>query len=363
MEAAWHEPLTTKEGWARFVAAVPAELSLLPARAWRLLGAQRRAVYDEARLDYHSRFITVATPAMLAVSHTGRRNILLNRHTASGRSGLVVSGGATYGKTTAITQLGRTHELAVRGHLPPGSDRLPVVYITVPPAATPRMIAVELARFLGITPSARRNITDVIDTVCAVLIDAHCDLVLVDEIHNIDLFSRHGADASDTLKYFSERIPATFVYAGVDLTRTGIFDGTRGRQIAGRFSLLTIDAFGYTSTTQRQQWQTLVASFENALRLHRHRNGTLAGLADYLHQRTAGSIGSLAHLIRAGAIAAVLDGSEHLTRTSLNGITLDHAAERAATRAAPLPPRSRARRAPRRPSSAPTAAKTSASRA
>jgi len=33
----------------------------------------------------------------------------------------------------------------------------------------------------------------------------------VDEIHNVSLATRAGAEASDMLKYFSERIPATFV--------------------------------------------------------------------------------------------------------------------------------------------------------
>ena len=36
------------------------------------------------------------------------------------------------------------------------------------------------------------------------------------------------------LKYFSERIPATFVYAGIDVERNGLLSGTRGEQIAGR---------------------------------------------------------------------------------------------------------------------------------
>ena len=33
----------------------------------------------------------------------------------------------------------------------------------------------------------------------------------IDEIHNVSLATRPGAEASDMLKYFSERIPATFV--------------------------------------------------------------------------------------------------------------------------------------------------------
>ena len=34
-------------------------------------------------------------------------------------------------------------------------------------------------------------------------------MVLVDEIHNMQLATRNGAEVSDTLKYLSERIPAT----------------------------------------------------------------------------------------------------------------------------------------------------------
>ena len=40
---------------------------------------------------------------------------------------------------------------------------------------------------------------------------------------------------SDLLKYFSEHLPATFVYAGIDVERNGLLSGTRGEQIAGRF--------------------------------------------------------------------------------------------------------------------------------
>lgn len=47
------------------------------------------------------------------------------------------------------------------------------------------MLAVEFARFLGPPLIARANITDVIEAVC-------------------------GVEVSDTLKYFSGRIPATF---------------------------------------------------------------------------------------------------------------------------------------------------------
>jgi hypothetical protein len=113
--------------------------------------------------------------------------VVLNRRESSARRGLIVSGAWTTGKSTALKQLGRTHELMVRQHFP-GQDRIPVVYVTTPRKGSPRKLAAEFARFLGLPPvKARFNTTDIADAVCQVLIDARCDLVLVDEIHNLNL--------------------------------------------------------------------------------------------------------------------------------------------------------------------------------
>ena len=142
------------------------------------------------------------------------------------------------GKTTALTQLGRAHEIAVRNRHGSDKFRLPVIYVTVPPAATPRMLAVEFARFLGLGFPSRANLTDITDAVCSVAAHTGVDLVLVDEIHNISLATRTGAEVSDALKYFAERLTATFIYAGVEIEAAGLFNGARGRQIAGRFTVL-----------------------------------------------------------------------------------------------------------------------------
>ena len=53
------------------------------------------------------------------------------------------------GKTTAVTQLGKTIEVMHRRRYPGSGNDIPVLYITAPPAATAKMIAVEFARFLA----------------------------------------------------------------------------------------------------------------------------------------------------------------------------------------------------------------------
>jgi hypothetical protein len=80
-----------------------------------------------------------------------------------------------------------------------------------------------------------------------------------------------------------------------------------------------------------EYWTGLVSALEDSLRLHRHQPGALTGLEEYLHRRTGGMIGSLLRLVRGAAIQAVLDGTEEITRTSLDSIGVDIASETAGT--------------------------------
>jgi hypothetical protein len=317
-----HLQLTTLVGWRGFVTEMPAVPDLLPEEIWSDLDADKRGCYDDDRLDHHSRLLVVQTPTIQQVITSGRRLVQLNKNAHYGRCGLIVSGPARTGKTTALTQLGKTIEVIHRRRHPRSADDIPVVYITVPPAATPKMIAMEFARFFDLPISRRGNITDIADAVCGVSRDAHVTLVAVDELHNLNTASRAGAEASDTLKYFSERIPATFCYAGISLERTGLLSGTRGEQIAGRFGMIRTGPFA-----QDPQWTALIAALEDSLRLHRHRPGTLTKLDRYLHQRTHGMIGSLLWLIRSAAINAVLDGTEKITKKSLDAVEADITAQ------------------------------------
>src|SRR2546421_2684843 len=288
-----YRQLTTLEGWRRYVDDVPEIPDQLDQQAWQQLDPDQRFAYDEDRLAHHARLLIVATSTIRKVISEGRRLSYLNRYAISGRCGLIVSGVARTGKTTSIAQLGKTMEVIHRRRRPTSSEDIPVLYITTPPSATPRMMAVELARFLGLPVTARANITDIIEAVCGVCLDTRTGLICVDEIHNISLTTRHGAETSDTFKYFSERIPATFVYAGIDVEQAGLLSGTRGQQIAGRFSMIHTGPF-----PRGDEWSALVAALENSLRLQAHTPGTLSQLDTYLHQRTRGMIGSLLRLIR-----------------------------------------------------------------
>jgi hypothetical protein len=328
------EPLTTKEGWRRFVDRQPIVPEGHNPATLELLSEDERDAIEEARRAYHADLPLANTPTIQKVIATARLLVQLNRNQVSARRGLIVSGASGTGKTTALTQLGRTHERHIRRRHPSDKYRLPVIYVTVPPAATARMLAVEFARFLGLTFTGRANITDIVDAVCHTAARTRAELVLVDELHNLNLATRSGAEVSDQLKYFAERLPATFVYAGIDVEAQGLFAGVRGRQIAGRFTVIPAAPFAYGTSEQREQWRALIATMESTLRLHRHKTGSLVALDEYLYRRSGGMIGSLSQLIRGAAILAIEDGSEQITRPLLDIVPVDHAAARAAERAA-----------------------------
>lgn len=325
------EPLTTKEGWRRFADRQTVMPELPAAAALAAMSQQEREEHDEARRAYHADLPLANTPVIQRVVATARLLIQLNRHQVSARRGVIVSGPSGTGKTTALTQLGRTHERHTRKRFPDDDHRLPVIYVTVPPAATARMLAMEFARFLGLEFAGRVNITDIVEAVCVTAARTRAELVCVDELHNLNLATRAGAEVSDQLKYFAERLPATFCYAGIDVESAGLFAGTRGRQIAGRFTVIPATPFAYGTTAQREQWRALIATMDAALRLHQHQPGSLIKLEDYLYRRSGGMIGSLSQLIRGAAILAIEDCSEQITRDLLEAVPVDYAAERGGT--------------------------------
>ncbi|MFF9792401.1 hypothetical protein [Streptomyces bacillaris] len=138
-------PLITKEGWGRFVGHEPVPPRLLTAAEWTVLPPRERVREQEQRREYHADLPMVNTPTIRKVVATSRLLIQLNRNQISARRGVFLSGASGTSKTTALTQLGRAHELAVRKRYPRDVNRLPVVYVTVPPAATPKVLAMEFA--------------------------------------------------------------------------------------------------------------------------------------------------------------------------------------------------------------------------
>ncbi|GHJ26963.1 hypothetical protein TPA0910_13960 [Streptomyces hygroscopicus subsp. sporocinereus] len=151
--------------------------------------------------------------------------MILGRHQqTTARPSLILTGPAAAGETTALLNVGRTCHLAHmrQNPAPPGSAHAaaPVAYVLVPPGATAKTLITEFARYLGIPVAARMTQTQVTDAVCHTYTQTGVQLVLIDEIHRLNPRTTTGAQTADLLKDLTERLPATFVYAGVNVTDT-----------------------------------------------------------------------------------------------------------------------------------------------
>lgn len=117
------------------------------------------------------------------------------------------------------------------------------------------------------------------------------------------------------------------MFAGIEIESQDLLGGVRGRQMAGRFTVIPSRPFDYGTPAQREAWKSLIATMETQLRLHQHRPGALVNLSEHLYQRTGGAIGSLSQLVRGAAVLAIEDATEKITKTLLSEVPVDYAAE------------------------------------
>ena len=98
------------------------------------LGERDRAASDDGRRGYHAGLPLVSIRIIQKVISTSRLLVVQpDRNQISARRGVISSAASDAAKTTALTQLGRTHERQTRNCYPADRHRLPVLYVTVPP--------------------------------------------------------------------------------------------------------------------------------------------------------------------------------------------------------------------------------------
>ncbi|MDN4517182.1 TniB family NTP-binding protein [Mycolicibacterium austroafricanum] len=318
----------TLTAWRAFVAHHPVQPPTLTPRRLASLSPAATADYHRQRIAWLAADIVLETPHITALERQMR--ILLARndsYTATARRGLALSGAAGLGKSTAALLIGKRHERRMRDQTNrDGPNYAPVVYIVAPPGATPKILMLAFATWLGLITHPRATAQHLTDQVVAVLRDLGTTLVIVDEVHNLHTNNPAGAQAASALKVFSERLDATFCYVGIDLPTADLYTGDMGRQIKARTILHEIGPYTHTTADGRDQWTALILGLEALLPLRRHRRGTLARHATYLHDRTGGSIGSLRALLADAAIAAIQEHTERIDRPLLESIPTDRAA-------------------------------------
>lgn len=170
----------------------------------------------------------------------------------------------------------------------------------------------EFARFLGIPVLGRMTYGNLLDAVANALRRCATELVLIDDVHHLDLKYRQNIEASDMLKQLSERCGGTFVYAGIAVEGTGLLDGERGGQIGKRFEVHVAVPFPLNTADEKARWGDLLLAMESSLCLVEQRPGSILPAALSLHSLTGGEIGLLKDLLQFAALRAMEDETETL---------------------------------------------------
>ncbi|WP_372983848.1 AAA family ATPase [Microbacterium sp.] len=304
----------TKEGWREFVDAayekpVPITIAQLTA-----MTSADRSLFNQIRARYSQAGAFVKTPQYSEFQRAVRRRVYLNEHRQVGKLGLILSGEPGQGKTTTLLQIGKEHELRRRlvTQSPMLDGAIPVVYVAVPAQSSARALLLEFVRFFGLPTRRGVLYNELVEMVANAMQRCRTELVLVDDIHHLDLKYRANLEASDMLKQLSERCGSTFVYAGIAVQDTGMLTGAREGQIRKRFKFYDATPFSITTKQGRSDWGNLLLALEDSLCLLAQVPGQILTAAKALYRLSAGEIGPLKDMLQLAALEAIEDGTEVL---------------------------------------------------
>jgi len=337
--------LSRKEGWLEYVQAPPrTPPDRLDRHALARLGPAARGDYDLARRVWHANIGPLKTPQMAAVHEDLQEIIDSNMHDGDKVKGAAaIDAFPGLGKTTtALTFARQFHrrEAGEPGSLTPdGNEHLPVCRVSLAAGTTIKALNQAILGFYA-HPATGRYSKSTTGQLASQALDCILScatrLVVVDDVHFLDMRRRDGIEVSNHLKWLASEFPVTFLFAGVSLRERGLMSEgmtaaeQASAQTARRWTRLTLDPFTISDEPGRRQWRSLLLAVEKHLILADAHPGMLADdLAGYLFARTTGHIGSLMTLVNRGARRAVRHGGEALTAELLDTVKIDEAAEQA----------------------------------
>jgi hypothetical protein len=339
--------LTVKEGWRRFVDDEPTQRpERIRVGDYRRLDGRSRSAYDLERLCHAHGFGPIRS-LYSDIHRALERLVVSNELRGPGaRHGAALDGNPGNGKTTIASHFGRHYERRCRQRYPheltpEGHEYLPVVYVNVDALPTIKGLNHAILAFYAMGPPKRANARELTQLVLECARCCQTSLVVIDDIHLLELRREADRDANNHLKRLANDLQATFVYAGVGLSRGGFMhEGRYGpdavlAQISQRFKRLPVQPLRRSTEQDRSLWLGVLQVLERELVLLQARDGDLTAQADYLWRRTQGVIGSLTQLLTEAIAEAIDTGAERITRKLLDGIDIGYAAEIGAGRQQP----------------------------
>lgn len=317
-------------------------------RAWT---SKQRKKFDDERVARIAGAIVVVTPAMEELELECRRAALFAQRDI-GRTGVILSGPATMGKTTtafrAMADGLKRHERRHPDWKAMGHH--PVVYVEVPPGSNGRTIMGRFLHFFGVPVLDRMTLEQRTQLVTELLKASATSLVVIDEMQNLSGVTNTGRfESAQALKNLMNAVKAVPLFVGIDLDNSALTNNELGAQIAARCSLVRLGRLEIASAEGRRLWAGVIVAFERQLGLINHPPRTLLPHAEHLWNRTRGSIAALSRLLTTAALDLIDQGdpeAELMTKEFLDTVKLDLTTERELDRTrGPVRPRKGVRHA------------------
>lgn len=333
--------IRTYEDWQAYVTKpVPIKPAMPTRAAFDLMSSAAKKEFNQMRTVYHDGFAPLVVPNMAKIHEAGLRLARQNLRAQPGaRTGMIMDGISTVGKSTIAMQLGRRYEKLITNnhtitHTPNGDVFLPVAFVNLPGEVSIMNFNYLLARFYNIPFSKNVKEGDLTDRIKEHAADCGTSMVILDDIHFLRIKNRSHETVNNHFKHLASSISATFIYAGINVKESGLLaegkspEDATFSQTARRFKKFDLLPFNYHDADSRRDFLTVLSSFEKQLLLFDQPCGGLVkDTGGYIWERTGGFIGPISSLIREGAAIAIKRQTERITLDILNSVKLDSESE------------------------------------
>lgn len=219
---------------------------------------------------------------------------------------LLLVGPTNNGKSMVVERIRRQHPPVTEAD----RENIPVVCMQMPSEPSELRFYTALLAALGAPLRPRQRLADVERLAISLLREVGVRMLVIDELHNV-LAGRGEArrEFLNLLRFLGNELHIPLVGVG---TREAYLAVRSDDQLENRFEPFVLPLWEVGDDTR-----SLLASFAASFPLHSPSSIDTEDMARYLLARSEGTIGELARLLTAAAVAAVESGEERINHRTL----------------------------------------------
>lgn len=220
---------------------------------------------------------------------------------------LLLVGPTNNGKSMIIEKFRRTHPSSSDAH----QEYIPVLVVQMPSEPSVLRFYVALLAAMGAPLRPRPRLPEIEQQALTLLRKIGVRVLVIDELHNILAGnSMYRREFLNLLRFLGNELRIPLVGVG---TRDAYLAIRSDDQLENRFEPVVLPLWEATEACC-----PLLASFAASLPLRQPSPIATPDMARYLLTRSEGTIGELAHLLMAAAVAAVESGEEAINQRTLS---------------------------------------------